>query len=96
MEQDITDEIIKFLRISVTNVFLVVLLNPYFSSITNVEYIAKGISRISEIIIINKPRRTAPSMFDVVIPKTISVNQLSNPPRVKSKRMNILTKETRI
>ena len=81
---------------SVTNVFLVVLLKPYFSSITNVEYIARGISRISEIIIIKKPRRTAPSTFDEVIPRTISVYQLSNPPRVRSKRMNILTKATRI
>ena len=71
MEQDITDEIIKFLRISVTNVFLVVLLKPYFSSMTNVEYIANGISSISEIIIIKKPRRIAPSMFDEVIPRTI-------------------------
>ena len=81
---------------SVTNVFLVVLLKPYFSSITNVEYIAKGISSISEIIIIKKPRRIAPSMFDDVIPKTTSVSQLSNPPRVRNKRINILTKETRI
>ena len=46
MEQDITDEIIKFLRISVTNVFFVVLLKPYFSSMTNVEYTANGISKV--------------------------------------------------
>ena len=56
---------------SVTNVFLVVLLKPYFSSMTNVEYIANGISSISEIIIIKKPRIIAPSMFDEVIPRTI-------------------------
>ena len=51
---------------SVTNVFLVVLLNPYFSSITNVEYIAKGISRISEIRIIKRPKKIAPKMFEDV------------------------------
>ena len=58
---------------SVTNVFLVVLLKPYFSSMTNVEYIANGISSISEIIIIKKPRRIAPSMFDEVIPVSYTI-----------------------
>ena len=68
---------------SVTKVFVVVLLKPCFSSIMNVEYIDIGIEITCSTINSKIPNKTAPITSDEVVETTISVRKLNNPPKVK-------------
>ena len=68
---------------SVTNVFVVVLLKPCLSSITNVEYIDIGSEITCSTINNRSPNKTAPRTSDEVVEITISLRKLNNPPKVK-------------
>ena len=68
---------------SITNVFVVVLLKPCFSSITNVEYIDIGIEITCSTIKSKSPNKTAPRTSDEVVEKIISARKLNRPPKVK-------------
>ena len=76
-------EINKLLNMSVTNVFVVVLLKPCLSSITNVEYIDIGIEITCSTINSKSPNKTAPRTSDEVVEATISARELNRPPKVK-------------
>ena len=76
-------EINKLLNMSVTNVFVVVLLKPCFSSMTNVEYIDIGIEITCSTINSKSPNKTAPRTSEEVVETTISARKLNNPPKVK-------------
>ena len=83
MTDEMVAEINKLLNMSVTNVFVVVLLKPCLSSITNVEYIDIGIEITCSTINSKSPNKTAPRTSDEVVEATISARELNRPPKVK-------------
>ena len=89
-------EINKLLNMSVTNVFVVVLLKPCLSSITNVEYIDIGIEITCSTINSKSPNKTAPRISEEVVETTISVRKLNNPPKVKITKTTAPNKAVKI